>query len=133
MKANRRRFLSAAAAGSLAPALAAPKATERYRKLDEILQQPVQQLVQTVRPGETKPVLATKPGTSPSTFVIPSGATPSTSVIPSGATRQGGAVEGPLSSQPRPASQQAFRPGTTKSEVSTPNNKPLPAAVAAVR
>jgi hypothetical protein len=101
----------------------------------QILQQPVQQLVQTVRPGEGQPVLATKPAvnSAPSTTVIPSGATPSMSVIPSEATRsgaKGSAVEGPLRVQSPRASQQAFQPATSK-EAPIASSKTT--AVAAVR
>lgn len=41
MTSNRRRFLASVAAAGAVPALAAPKIEERYRKLDQILRQPV--------------------------------------------------------------------------------------------
>jgi NADH-quinone oxidoreductase subunit M len=87
---------------TFAPLIAAALFIGLYPKpMFQILQQPVQQLVQTVRPGEMKPVLATQPRSSPSAAVVPS------------------AVEGPLSSPSRPASSQAVHPASSNKQPAT--------------
>ncbi|MGZ4821420.1 MAG: complex I subunit 4 family protein [Terriglobales bacterium] len=84
----------------------------------QILQQPVQQLVQTVRPSLAQNAKAINP-------------TPSMSVIPSGAGRQASAVEGPLQRESRPVGQHAFSSNRAKVLAADTNNASGPIAAAA--
>ncbi|MGZ4818602.1 MAG: complex I subunit 4 family protein [Terriglobales bacterium] len=84
----------------------------------QILQQPVQQLVQTVRPSLAQNAKAINP-------------TPSMSVIPSGAGRQASAVEGPLQRESRPVDQHAFSSNRAKVLAADTNNASGPIAAAA--
>ncbi len=90
---------------TFAPLIAAALFIGIYPKpLFQILDQPVKQLVQVVRPGEGQPVMATKPAEAPPTSI---------SVIPSGATRQASAVEGSLHDRARSAGHKAFQPASS--------------------